>query len=207
MVADLNNLVRLKGSQIKPAAEMLARAFQDDPLFGYFFPDASERKGKLPYIFKFLIRYGVCYGEVCATSPNLEGVAVWLPSEKADMALWRVIRSGGLSLLFKLGIKSILRQMSATDYMFSIRKRHTPFRHWFLQSIGVDPMFQGKGYASTLLKTMFARMDKEHLPCYLETQSEKNVSIYQHYGFKVVEEVTITGTEISHWAMLREKSS
>ena len=206
MVSDLNNLVRLQNSQIKPAAEMLARAFQDDPLSGYFFPDASERKNKLPYIFEFLIRYGVLYGEVYAISPNLEGVAVWLPSEKADMTLWRMIWSGGLFMLLKLGIKSILRQMSATDYMFSIRKRYVPFRYWFLQSIGVDPVFQGKGYAGTLLKAMFARTDKEHLPCYLTTENEKNVPFYQHYAFKVVEKVIIPGTEVITWAMLREGS-
>ena len=206
MVADLNNPVRLKESQIKPAAEMMARAFQDDPFCAYFIPDVSGRKDKLPYLFEFLIRYGVVYGEVYAISPNLEGVAVWLPPEKVHMTQWRGIRSGGLPLLFKVGIKSVLRQMSAADYILSVHKRHTPFRHWFLQAIGVDPMFHGKGYAGTLLKAILARMDQEHLPCYLDTQNEKNVPIYRHYGFKVVEKVVIPGTEVRHWAMLREKS-
>ena len=206
MIPDLNNLVRLKESQIKPAAEMLGRAFQDDPLSGYFFPDAVKRKNKLPYIFKFLIRYGVLYGEVYATSPNLEGVAVWLPPGKVDMTLRRMIWSGDFSILFNLGVKFISRQRSITKYIFSMHKCHAPFRHWFLDSIGVDPMFQGKGYAGILLKAMFARIDQEHLPCYLETQNEKNVSIYQHYGFKVVEESAIPGTEFSNWAMLRGKS-
>jgi len=206
MVADLSNLVRLQKSQIKPAAEMLTRAFQDDPLSAYFIPDASERKNKSPYIFQVLIRYGILYGEVYATSPNLEGVAAWLPSEKADMALWRSIWSGGLSILFKLGIKALRRQLAFADCAYSIHKRHAPFRHWFLQPIGVDPVFQGKGYASTLLKAMFVRIDKEHLPCYLDTQTGKNVSIYQHHVFKVVEEFKTPGTDFSNWAMLREKS-
>jgi hypothetical protein len=51
---------------------------------------------------------------------------------------------------------------------------------------------------------MFARMDTEHLPCYLETHNQKNVPIYRHYGFKVVEEDIVPGTEITHWAMLRQ---
>ena len=83
MGADLNDLVRLTKAQIKPAAETLVQAFQDDPLIAYFIPDASERNNKSPYIFHLLIRYGLLYGEVYAISPNLEGVAVWLPSEKA----------------------------------------------------------------------------------------------------------------------------
>lgn len=56
------------------------------------------------------------------------------------------------------------------------------------------------------MKPMFARMDTEHLPCYLETDTRDNVLIYQHYGFKVVEESTNTGTETAIWAMLRQKS-
>ncbi len=38
----LNNLMRLKRSHAKAAGEMLARAFQDDPLFAYFVPNASQ---------------------------------------------------------------------------------------------------------------------------------------------------------------------
>lgn len=207
MAADLNNFARLKKSQIKPAAEMLARAFQDDPLFAYFIPDAPERKDKLPYFFQFQIRYSVLYGEAYAISPNLEGVATWLPSEKADMSLWRMMRSGLLSMIPKMGKEVLSRLRNFDKYYTPMHKRHTPFRHWFLDYLGVAPMFQGKGYAGTLLKAMLARIDQEHLSCYLTAENERNVSFYQHYGFKAVEECIIPGTKISQWAMLREKSS
>ena len=70
--------------------------------------------------------------------------------------------------------------------------------------IGVDPKFQGKGYASRLIREMLLRIDEEGLPCYLETQKEQNVSIYQHFGFKVIDEFIIPGTTIKAWPMLRE---
>ena len=204
MVTDLNNLVRLTKSQIKPAGEMFARAFQDDLLYVYFIPDAFERKNKLHYIFECLIRYGVFYGEVYAISPNLEGVAMWLPS-KAEMTVWRMIRSGVVSLYFKVGKKVVSSMLAFLKYAFKVHNRHAHFPHWYLALIGVDPMFQGRDYASALIKAMLARIDQEHLPCFLETENEKNVSIFQHYGFKVVEVDTIPGTDINHWAMLREK--
>jgi len=168
MVADLNKLVRLTKSQIKPAAEMVARAFQDDPLFAYFISDALERKNKLHHLFERLIRYGVLYGEVYAISPNLEGFF---------------------------------------NYAFEVHNRHAPFPHWYGGLIGVDPKFQGRGYASALMKPILARIDQEHLPCYIETENKKNVSIFQKYGFEVVEVDTIPGTNINNWAMLREKSA
>jgi len=205
MVVALDNLVRLQKSQIKPAGEMIARVFQDDPLNSYLFPDASRRENMSHYVFEFMVRLGVSYGEVYATSPNLEGVAVWLPSEK-DVTMWRMILNGGFSLYFKVGRKGISRLSYVNNFYSQVHKRHAPFRHWYLSLIGVAPKFQGKGYASILLKAMLARIDKEHLPCYVETQNEKNVSIYQHYGFKVVGEAVIPDTEISFWAMLRGKS-
>ena len=200
-----NSPVRLGRSQIKAAGAMLARAFYDDPFSVYLIPDDSRRGKLLPYIFEFSTRFGASYGEVYATSPNLEGVAVWLPSEKADMTLWRVMRNGGLSLLPRLG-GDLIRRLPALNSISSLRKRHAPFRHWYLLLLGVDPVFQGKGYAGNLLRAMLARLDDEHLPCYLETQNEKNVSIYQHYGFQVVAEVPVPGTEIALWAMLRGKA-
>ena len=208
MVVDSNNLVRLDKSQVKSAANVLARAFQDDPIFAYVFPNASERMDRLPHILRMFVHHGVLYGEVYATSPNLEGITVWLPSEKADMSPWRMVRSGIFSMMLKMikeGIskKEIGRAWRYTKYATAMHKRLAPFRHWYLQFIGVAPEFQGKGYAGFLLKPMFARMDREHLHCYLATQNQQVVSIYQHYGFRVIEEGTIPGTEITHWAMLR----
>ena len=202
---DLNNLLQLQKSQIRPVSAMLARAFQDDPLNSYFVPDASQRKDTSFYSFEFLVRLGVSYGEVYATSPNLEGAAVWLPPDNR-LTLWRVIRNGVFSLCIRMGRKYILRALPAQHFIFSVHKHHTPFRHWYLWVIGVDPVFQGKGYASMLMKSMLARIDQEHLPCYVDTQNENNVTIYQHYGFKIVEEVIIPNTGVGLWAMLREKS-
>jgi ribosomal protein S18 acetylase RimI-like enzyme len=204
MKSELSGLVRLEKSQLKPAAEMMARAFQDNPLSVYFFPDVSERKNKLPYIFQFMISYGLLYGEAYAISPNLEGVAVWLPSEKARMTRRGDVENEGLSRLFKVERKTAAKWRSFDDYISSLHERLVPFRHWYLQLLGVAPAYQGKGYASTLLKAMFTRIDKERLPCFLETDAKRDVSIYQHYGFKVVEEGVVPGSEVTIWAMLRQ---
>ena len=206
MVADLNNLVRLNKAQVKPAAEVLSQAFQNYPLLQYYFHDELERKKIALYFVSFAIYSGIRYGEIYATSLNMEGVAVWIPSDNYPVTIWKLVRSVPLSVIFGFGRYGGGRMRQLGEYIDAVHQRLAPFGHWFLQVIGVDPQFQGKGYAGKLLKPMLARIDQEHLPCYLDTQNEKNVSIYQHYGFKVVEEVTIPGTEISHWAMLREKA-
>ncbi len=74
----------------------------------------------------------------------------------------------------------------------------------FIFPIGVDPIYQGKGYASLLLRAKFVELDKQNIPCYLETNKKGNISLYQHFGFDVVEEGIIPGTTIPYWAMLRK---
>jgi GNAT superfamily N-acetyltransferase len=204
--ADFNNILRLDKSHIKPATRVLARAFQDYPLFVHLIPDESERKNKLSYILEAFVRYGILYGEVYASSPNLEGVAVWWSPQLTILIPWRMIRSGMLSILFKLGKNPVARLLLVTYHMSRIHRRHAPPRYWLLHIIGVAPDFQGKGYAATLLRPMLARIDGEQLPCYLDTEDEKNVPLYQHYGFKICEEAIIPRTEVRLWAMLRENS-
>jgi len=204
MVADLSNLVRLTKSQIKAASEVLDRAFENYPLHVAFIPDEPERRKKSRYFLEFFIRYGLLYGEVYAISPKLEAVAIWVPSEKADFTMWRMIRSGVLPYMFRLGWKTVSRMLSVADYLVSIHKCYAPFSHLYAWYIGVDPKFQGKGYGSTLIKAMLAKTDSEQLPCYLETHTKENVAMHEYYGFKVIHESIIPGTEITHWVMLRD---
>lgn len=203
MAENSNSPVRLNKLHVKPAAQVLARALQDDPLFIYFFPDAARDK-KLSLLFQLPVRYGVLCGEVYATSPELEGIVVWLPSEKADMSPWGMLRSGGISMPFKMSMGGMKRMMRWMDYVNAVHRRIAPFPHQYLQLLGVDPAFQGKGYAGVLLKPMFVRLDEKGLPCYLETLNPTNLPIYQHYGFKVAEQGYIPGTEAPFWVMLRQ---
>lgn len=200
----MKNLLQLNKSHIEPAAGILVRAFRDYPLLQDSFSDELQRKRVAPYFFRYSLFYGIRYGEAYATTPNLEGVAVWIPSENFPVTFWRAVRSVPLSVILGFGREGGGRMKYPGEYIDAMHKRLAPFKHWFLQTIGVDPQFQGKGYAGKLLRPMFARMDKEGLPCYLETLDEQNIQLYEHFGFKVVEKATIPKTSLTSWAMLRE---
>ena len=204
MCAELENLPRLNRSHIWPAAEVLVRAFLDYSLLQCYFSDEAQREKVAYYFFRYSLYYGIRYGEVYASSPNPEAVAVWVRSNNLPVSFWRVVRSVPVSVLIGFGREGGVRMKHAGDYMDATRKRLAPFEHWYLQLIGVAPQFQGKGCASKLLRPMLARIDEEGLPCYLETLDERNVRLYEHFGFKVVEEATIPETSLTNWAMLRE---
>jgi ribosomal protein S18 acetylase RimI-like enzyme len=82
--------------------------------------------------------------------------------------------------------------------------RKLVYPHWYLQIIGVEPAYQGRGFSSRLLRPVLERIDRERMACFLETNITKNVAIYRRFGFEVVSEDKMPGTEVTSFAMLRK---
>lgn len=204
MVASLNNLFRLTRAQVKPASEVLARAFNDDPQLIRFVSEPRKRQELLRSMFRMVLSHAVGHGEVYAVSPKMEGIAIWLPSGVPDITLWEALRGGGLSLLFKGGWEFMRKMKLDEDFIKRLRQRLVPTPHWYLAVLGVDPKVQGKGCASRLLKPMLARLDAERLPGYLEASTEDYVPLYQHFGFRVIQETMLPGSGSKMWIMLRQ---
>jgi ribosomal protein S18 acetylase RimI-like enzyme len=204
MDQNFESLIRIDNDLAKPAVKTLSNAFKDYPLLQYYFPNNLNREKISNYFLPFAVYTGLKYGEVYATSKNLEGIAVWLPSKNYPITFWKMLRSVPTSKILGFGRHGGSKLKSFNEHIEKIHNQHTPFKHWFLQAIGIAPKFQGKGYASKLLRPMLNRLDKEHLPCYIETISEKNVSLYQHFGFKTVDKSNIPETPLTNWAMLRK---
>lgn len=85
-----------------------------------------------------------------------------------------------------------------------IHRKLVPYPHWYLQIIGVDPPYQGQGFSSQLLRPVLERIDRDRMTCFLETNNRKNVAIYQRFGFEIVSEDKMPGTEVTSFAMLRK---
>jgi GNAT superfamily N-acetyltransferase len=204
MAEEKSNIIRLTKADIKPAAQMLANAFQDYPEPVYFMPDETTRRKKQPYIYRLFLKGTIAYGKVFATSPKMEGVAIWQLVDGKHTA-WRPRFSFGwwwLSLLTDKETKK--RQRNYFEHAATVRKRVAPEQYWFLQVLGVDPAYQGQGFSSRLLRPMLEQAAKEGLPCYLETQLEKNVTLYEHFGFRVVDTGEIPGSSLYYWAMIKD---
>jgi ribosomal protein S18 acetylase RimI-like enzyme len=197
------DIIRLSRQQIGQAGAMLARAFFDDPKLTHLIPDITAKKELSRHLFEFELRYGMNYGDVYTTSPSVEGVAVWLPSSKSDITFWRAFRSGGILLQKRLGKQIMDRLMSFSAAVDALHKKHAPFSHHYLFFIGVDPAFQKKRVASRLISPMLTWLDIQKLPCYLNTQNETNIGLYEHYGFQVIEQLVLPDSGVVHTAMLR----
>lgn len=207
MTSQPEKLLKLKKDQIKPASRMLARAFRNDPVIKYAFTELGGNDPRVPYAYEFMLRLGMKHGHTCTTSPELEGVAVWMRIATPYASVWRMLLSGAFIPAIKMGWETGQRMQEFSRHLDKKHEEMIHELHWYLQLIGVDPEYQGKGYASRLIRGMLAGADEDGLPCYLETELEENVPIYEHFGFHTLEEYIIPGTTVKMWLMLRPTSS
>jgi GNAT superfamily N-acetyltransferase len=204
-------IVSLLESQIDAAGELMARAFSDDPITVYMYPDEEERKHLTPWHFSAFIRYAFLFGEVHTTSGSPAGVAVWFPpplnSGEVEMTPARLEQAGLDRAEDVLGAKPWERFNRVCEYVEAFHPKEVPGPHWFLPLLGVDTENQGQGVGSALLRPTLERADRENLPVYLWTAKARNVPFYQRHGFEVVTEAVEPTSGIRFWTCRRMPGS
>ena len=153
-----------------------------------------------------LYNYGIKNGLAYATSKNLEGITIWLPPSKTYPSTWTMMRYGGFYAMRKVGlkIKAMKRTMTIFSYEEERHKHLVLYDHWYFQNIAVKPEEQGKGCGGLLISTMLKTIESDGLPVYVETNTEKAMSIYQKYGFEILKHEIIPETPVPLWCMLRK---
>lgn len=196
----------LQKKDIKRASVCLVSAFENYPIFVYILPNNEERKIKLEYIFIFLLSLGISNGEVIADSEKLAGISIWYSLKSMNVTLCDVFRSGLISLYLKLDGKSFRRFMDLKRQKSIVRNQLLNDKQLiFLDVMGIDPLYQKKGIASSLLLCKLKEFDQLQLDCYLETSDRKNIKYYEKFGFSVIKEYKIYEFEV--FCMIREFKS
>lgn len=201
----LNDLYRLAKKDIERSAEVSAKAFLDYPMMKYIFGDKLTLENVMT-VQRFLITYGVLYGEAYASSPDFEGIMLYSDSRKYNFSLYRSLRCGILSLI-KMGGKEgadIGKRFNEFDQFTLIKhKELIKEPHQYLMLIAVDPEKQGQGYGSKMLSPLLELARERGLPCYTETHGEKNLAMYQRCGFQLVSEDLVPGTDIKQYSLIK----
>jgi hypothetical protein len=202
MIGDVPGLRKLEKRSLEPAIRMLTRAFWSYPLLTHFCPEESKRQKLSDNLMAVPVYTCFRYGEVYVTSDHLEGAAVWTPSSEYPVSFWRLLRSVPLRHLLGTMNSSTARLNMIDSQLNEIHQRLAPYPHYYLEILGVDPEHQKKGFSSRLIKPVLQILETQNLACYLETQDPRDVIIYQHFGFNVIDESAIPDTPLSSWAML-----
>lgn len=197
-------LIELKKHDIKRAARIYFKAYQEYPIWQFLIPDEMERKTKFLSLWEFFVKFYHKYGQIFANSSKFEGLVSIVHSEKMNTSLIKQLSCGGFKVIRKFGIKFLRKSIPIENYIQSERVKNAPFSHWYLSYIAVDPEYQSKGIGSIMLKKLFKKYEKYNLPFYLETHVKRNVSFYQNLNFELLKESITPGTDIQMWCMLKK---
>jgi len=189
-------------ADLKATVATLARAFDDDPVMAWIFPDEETRRRQLPRFFAVTIKgtsLRQAGTEILISGDSVLGAAIWLPP-----GTWMPSGSQQLRGLagFAWALRSRLAVASAT--YTEILRAHPGGPHWYLSGIGTDPPAQGSGVGSALMRSRLTRCDAAGFAAYLESSKERNVPFYERHGFTVTRELTIGNGGPKLWLMWRD---
>ena len=188
---------KARAADVDALATTLTCAFDDDPLTMWLFPDDEARRRKLPRFFRALLRVSLPFGEVYA-SEGARCAAIWNPPGTFPMG-WHTDARLGLTTARLVG----LRITACARGLMYFASHHPKERHWYLQMLGTEPHWQGRGAGSAIMAPVLERCDRERERIYLESSKERNIPFYARHGFKVTEEVHVPRGPVV-WAMWRD---
>jgi GNAT superfamily N-acetyltransferase len=175
----------------------LTLAFAVDPVMRWAWPDPYRFATYWPSIADAFGGRAFDHGSAHGLE-DCTAVALWLPPgvEPDDETFTRLIDESMDNQILD-DMTGVIEQMG---------RLHPSADHWYLPLTGVDPVAQGRGLGSTLLRHGLASCDLDGLPAYLEATSPRNRNLYERHGFNVVG-VIQAGSSPPMWAMLREPVS
>ena len=184
-------------------AEVAADAYKDYPLHNWFTNGKYDEKASkliMQISLKTMTKDAIIY----ADSEEMNGFAVWLPFGFTGSKTIPFLLNGGLQLILHSGPGIIGRLLTYETYAMNLKREFTDHYDWYLYNLSIKKDAQGKGIASKLLRPMLKFCDDEKMVAYLETNKDKNVSLYNHYGFTLKKSELIPKTKVMHYAMVRQ---
>ena len=178
------------------ARTLLARAFADDPLMTWFFPDDEARLHACAAMFGLFAERYLRDGRVDVVRRERPvAVAMWrLPGAPEEPGTLPTM-PGLMPLLMG---PAAAERGAALSVLADLRP---PEPHAYLHLLGVDPALRGQGLGGEALAPGRAAAREAGLVACLETMNPRNVPFYEAHGFAVRSEVQLADGGPRVWAM------
>lgn len=175
----------------------IVRAFTEDPLVRWFFPDDATYERRASAFFGYLFDIRVVHGEIHVAG-DCSAASLWnrpdgmMPQPEQDR-LWGSDVEPGAE-------PGELDRLDAMDEAVDSLRPAEP--HWYLGVLATDPSRRGGGLARAVLQPVLGRADADGIPALLETGTPENLPFYARFGFDVLAEARVSGGP-PLWAMWR----
>ena len=118
-----------------------------------------------------------------ADSKDANSVLIYIPPKSKEPDLLDYMKAGGLKMLFKFGIRRIVRLTRFNIEIEQVAKRYRAANDGYLMAFATRLNKQGQHYGKPLITALLNHLDTSGEGCYLETLEAKNIALYQHFSF------------------------
>jgi GNAT superfamily N-acetyltransferase len=167
-------------------AEIMARAFCSDPVWGWAFADPVRKLEQQRAVWGFALRSALDHGWVRMTSAGT-AAALWIPPGKPELRPEDEERFEPL-LAEQLGDGA--PRVIDTFQRFDVARPTEP--HYYLSLLATHPDHRGKGLGMGLLAENLALIDAEGAAAYLESTNPANHRRYEDVGFEKFSEFELS---------------
>ena len=120
-----------------------------------------------------------------ADSKEANSVLAYIPPKSKEPSLLDYMKAGGMKMLFKFGIRRIIRLTRFNIEIEQVAKRYRAANDGYLMAFATRLDKQGQHYGKPLITALLNHLDASGESCYLETLEAKNIALYQHFSFQL----------------------
>ncbi|MFO0547313.1 MAG: GNAT family N-acetyltransferase [Polyangiaceae bacterium] len=207
---------KLTDEDVPATAEVLSRAFADNPCYQWMHPRASSRAADLDAFFRrnLLWHRRVDWTWVVTLAGRVVGTSTLEPPNGVPGSLAEGVAHWLVPTVRHQGLRTFLRTLAA-DREFGQRYRaltgNRPYYH--LHAVAVAPELHGRGMGTMLvamaLREYERQSSRDGCPIVVSTQRERNLPLYARVGFVLREhrQMGVRPREpgFHTWFMLRER--
>ena len=138
-----------------------------------------------------------------ADSKDINSVLIYIPPKSIEPSLLDYMKAGGMKMLFKFGIRRIIRLTRFNIEIEQVAKRYRTANDGYLMAFATRLDKQGQHYGKPLITALLNHLDASVESCYLETLETKNIALYQHFSFQLTGQKESQMGNLSLFAMRR----
>lgn len=138
-----------------------------------------------------------------AESKDVNSVLIYIPPKSKEPSLLDYMKAGGVKMLFKFGIRRIVRLTRFNIEIEQAAKRYRAANDGYLMAFATRLDKQGLRYGKSLITALLNHLDASGESCYLETLEAKNIGLYQHFSFKLEGQMDSKMGDLTLFAMRR----
>jgi ribosomal protein S18 acetylase RimI-like enzyme len=182
----------LAAGELDAACRVIGLAFADNPsALATVRGDRAKARRTMEQAMQVVkLAAGPSHVLVADERGELVGVLSAARWPRCQMGVWERVRTAPRML------RAMGSALPRAATMMSARARHDPRRaHWHIGPVGVHPDQQGRGVGTALLARFLEQVDQEGTPAFLETDVDRNVRLYERFGFTVTSRQDILGVD------------